>query len=164
MWPRPSTATCGTTCLSRVPNKFGVESNFGHCSMKLRIQGNSLRLRLTQPEVSELAGQGRVESRIEFAPRHSLTYAVESSPQAPSVSAHFRDNAIVVTVPATTVKDWAEGEQITIEGAQSANFQVLVEKDFQCLHKPEKRDPDAYPHPLASEQVTNQSPFRIKNR
>jgi hypothetical protein len=28
-------------------------------------------------------------------------------------------------------------------------LQILVEKDFQCLHKPGERDPDAYPHPLA---------------
>ena len=36
--------------------------------MKLRIQGNSLRLRLTQKEVACLRDRGCVESLIEFSP------------------------------------------------------------------------------------------------
>jgi hypothetical protein len=42
--------------------------------MKLRIQGNSLRLRLTQKEVARVRNGGLVESVIEFAPGRSLAY------------------------------------------------------------------------------------------
>ena len=72
--------------------------------MKLRIQGNSLRLRLTRSEVAELRDAGRVESRLEFAPGHSLAYSVESSPLAASVTANFDGHAIRVTVPATLMR------------------------------------------------------------
>ena len=42
-----------------------------------------------------------------------------------------------------------EGEQ-PIE--RDAVLTILVEKDFQCLHKTEaEKDPDAFPHPLAEE-------------
>ena len=117
--------------------------------MKLRIQGNSLRLRLTRAEVAELRTSGRVESSIEFAPGRPLAYALEGSPTALSTSANFDGRAIVVTVPAPHLKEWVESERVSIEGPAQASLQLLIEKDFQCLHKPEQIEPDAYPHPLA---------------
>ena len=45
--------------------------------MKLRIQGNSLRLRLTQKEVAQLCEWGRVESVVEFSPGQELVYLLE---------------------------------------------------------------------------------------
>lgn len=118
--------------------------------MKLRIQGNSLRLRLTQTEVARLHASGHVESCIEFAPGRVLTYALEGSPQARSVTASYDGSAILVRLPAPLMKDWAEGDQVSIAGASQASLQLLIEKDFKCLHKPDQQDPDAYPHPLAS--------------
>ena len=118
--------------------------------MKLRIQGNSLRLRLTQTEVAQLLDTGRVESHLEFAPGISLAYAVEGSTQADALSASFDGHAILMAVPSTLLKEWAEGDQVSIEGASQTRMQLLIEKDFQCLHKPGQRDPDAYPNPLAS--------------
>lgn len=57
--------------------------------MKLRIQGNSLRLRLTQKEVAQLRDRGHVKSFIEFAPGHSLVYLQEghsTAAQSPPLS------------------------------------------------------------------------------
>src|SRR5208337_4503485 len=45
--------------------------------MKLRIHGNSLRLRLNRTEVAELAQSGRVENALEFGQRSKLIYSVE---------------------------------------------------------------------------------------
>lgn len=117
--------------------------------MKLRIQGNSLRLRLTRKEVAQLHDCGRVESSIEFAPGCSLAYALEGSPHATSVTASFDGRAILVAVPTPLITEWAEGDQVSIEGLPQAGVQLLIEKDFQCLHKPGHQDPDAYPNPLA---------------
>jgi hypothetical protein len=117
--------------------------------MKLRIQGNSLRLRLTRNEVAQLHDCGRIESSIEFGPGHTLAYALEGSPHAASVIASFDGRAIRVAVPTPLIMKWAEGDQVSIEGPRQAGVRVLIEKDFQCLHKPDQRDPDAYPNPLA---------------
>ncbi|PYV35725.1 MAG: hypothetical protein DMG22_01520 [Acidobacteria bacterium] len=117
--------------------------------MKLRIQGNSLRLRLTRKEVAQLHGRGRVESLIEFAPGRTLSYALEGSSGANAVGASFDGQAITVIVPKDQVAVWAEGEQVSIEGFDQAGVHLLIEKDFQCMHKPGHQDPDAYPNPLA---------------
>ena len=120
--------------------------------MKLRIQGNSLRLRLTRKEVAQLHDCGRVESSIEFAPGRTLVYALEGSSHAPSVTASFDGHAIIVAVPTPLLTEWAEGDRVSIEGPPEAGVQLLIEKDFQCLHKPGHQDPEAYPNPQASRE------------
>jgi len=116
--------------------------------MKLRIQGNLLRLRLTQTEVACLRDRGLVECAIRFPTGRALCYSVASSPQA-EVSVDYEGDSICVMLPRAVATAWAESSQVTIEGSRNSDVQILVEKDFQCLHKPSERDPEAYPHPLA---------------
>jgi hypothetical protein len=118
--------------------------------MKLRIQGNSIRLRLTQKEVTRVRNQGLVESVIEFAPGHSLAYLLEGSPNAETVSTTFDGRAIRVTIPMHQMTDWAESDQVGIEARSITGVELLVEKDFKCLHRSVEQEPDAYPHPLLS--------------
>jgi hypothetical protein len=118
--------------------------------MKLRIQGNSLRLRLTQKEVALVRNHGLVESHIEFTPGHSLAYLIEGSPNAEAMSATFDGHAIRVTIPMHEMTDWAESDQVGIEARSQSGVQLLLEKDFKCLHRSVEQEPDAYPHPLMS--------------
>ena len=118
--------------------------------MKLRIQGNSLRLRLTRNEVATLRDRGRVESLVQFSPGQELVYRLQSSPHAPSLTAAFDGQAIRVTVPAHVMTEWAGSDQVSIETLPPAGLHVLIEKDFQCLHGRGEQDLDAYSHPLMS--------------
>jgi hypothetical protein len=59
--------------------------------MKLRIQGNSLRLRLTQKDVAHLSDHGRVDSLIELSPGQALVYLLEGSFHTNSVDALSTD-------------------------------------------------------------------------
>lgn len=115
--------------------------------MKLRIQDNSLRLRLTQKEVARLSDQGSVESAIRFSQDHVLNYSVSVSADAEGVSVYYRDGSICVFLPRKIATAWAANDEVTIEAFDSG-VQILVEKDFQCLHRAAE-DPDGYPHPLA---------------
>ncbi len=45
--------------------------------MKLRIRGNSVRLRLTRGEVEDFDREGRVEDAAQFGPGARLAYALE---------------------------------------------------------------------------------------
>ena len=117
--------------------------------MKLRIQGNQVRFRLTQNEVTCLLEHGLVESAIRFPMGRELCYSVASLPHATEVSVDYLDDSIFVALPSPVVTEWAGSGQVSIEGPRSSSVEILVEKDFQCLHKPAERDPDAYPNPLA---------------
>lgn len=120
--------------------------------MKLRIRGNSLRLRLSQREVAELAEQGTVQDAISFAVGSRLVYALRASDDAPAPFAHLEGARIDVTLPASVARAWTSTDQVGIEAEQPLGdggvLRILVEKDFACL-KPRagEDDADAYPHP-----------------
>ena len=58
--------------------------------MKLRLQGNSVRLRLTRSEVERLRETGLVEESIEFGSGELLVYRLQSRREPGSVEATFR--------------------------------------------------------------------------
>ena len=118
--------------------------------MKLRIEGNALRLRLTQKEVACLHDCGFVECAIRFGQGRTLSYSVARLPDAAEISVNYDGDSIRVVFPCSVATAWAESSQVSIVGSRHLSVQVLVEKDFQCLHKPAERDPDSYRHPLAS--------------
>jgi hypothetical protein len=118
--------------------------------MKLRIQDNRVRLRLTQTEVARLRDHGRVCCEIRFASGRAFGYSVASSSEVAEVSVHYSGDSISVVVPLAAAIAWTDTDQVFIEGPRHGVVQVLVEKDFQCLHQPLDRDPDAFLHPLGA--------------
>ena len=116
--------------------------------MKLRIQDNSLRLRLTQKEVARLGDRGSVESAIRFSENRVLRYSVSASASAEGVCVRYEGDSICVFLHRAMAKLWAGNNEITIEASDSG-VHILVEKDFQCLHRSAASEPDNYPHPLA---------------
>ena len=113
--------------------------------MKLRIHAGSLRLRLSRSEIAGLAQTGRVEDSIGFAPGQSLAYALEIG-QGDSIQASFSGNRLTVVVPAVAALSWIESDQPGLEGGTTGA--IMVEKDFQCLHRGDAEDADAFPNPL----------------
>lgn len=119
--------------------------------MKLRIQNNSVRLRLTRTEVDRLARNGEVAAFTGFPGEQALRYAVKSGDPG-SVAARFEADAIVVTIPAAEVHDWAMSDRVSIRGSEPLtggdSLAILVEKDFACL-KPREGDDesDMFAHP-----------------
>jgi hypothetical protein len=118
--------------------------------MKLRIQGNSLRLRLNQSEVAQFSKTGFVEDSIQFAPGSALSYTLESMSSLREPKAAFTNGSLRIQVPGADATAWACSDRVGISGEQAIDsgkrLAILVEKDFQCTHG--DRDPDAYPNPL----------------
>lgn len=126
--------------------------------MKLRIKGDSIRLRLTQAEVRQLAKTGTVESTMHIAHGASLTYGIRAS-DLRQLAVEGDASEVVVLVPRDWIGPWADGDQVGFEGTQDAGegrelevgarqLAILVEKDFACLHK-RPDELDAFPNPLA---------------
>lgn len=125
--------------------------------MKLRIQDNSVRLRLTRSEVDRLSRDGSVSAAISFPGGSSLEYSVESSSMTGQPRADFSADRIVVQIPAPVVQKWAATEEVSIAGVQpldkNGELLILVEKDFACLAPRAGEDEtDMFPHPLKGEE------------
>ena len=116
--------------------------------MKLRIQGNSLRLRLTRSEVAGLHQHGAVEETAQFSAGGSLTYRIQKRDSAGGIQAELTDGTISVSIPAGGVEAWATSDQVSL-AAQDGVLKIAIEKDFRCLTRPreEEDEADAYPHP-----------------
>lgn len=117
--------------------------------MKLRLNGNTLRLRLNRAELANLATSGRVADSIAFGPGTRLVYSLEIDRSASKARAAYEPGQIRVLVPEADARDWISTDRVGIESAPSTGPSILIEKDFQCLHR-DADDPDAYPNPLAS--------------
>jgi hypothetical protein len=121
--------------------------------MKLRIKGPSLRLRLTQGEISALAEQGVVEERVPFAPDVTLVYRLRRDPNAREISASYQGSVLEIRVPEATAQHWCTSELVTLAHAQpvpEGALRITLEKDFACLAPREDEDEsDNFPHPDA---------------
>jgi hypothetical protein len=119
--------------------------------MKLRIRGDSLRLRLSQGEVIRLRETGEVGDCIHFGDR-SLDYVLVSA-DVDAPRARFEGDRIEVTLPRALAHGWASGDDVGIEAEQqlaSGTLRLLIEKDFRCLApRAGEEDTDGFPHPGA---------------
>jgi len=118
--------------------------------MKLRIKGNSLRLRLTRSEVQRLVEHGSVEETTAFADAVRFSYAVRLDASVHAVSAEYAAGRITVTVPEQEARQWAASELVGVYGEVATADGVLtcaVEKDFSCIDRDDPADADAFPNP-----------------
>lgn len=117
--------------------------------MKLRLLNNSARIRLSQTEVSTLIAENKVSSKTEF-PGNALNYEIVLSDIERDVRASFNEHLIVFTVAKNIAYEWANSNNAGIENTNQNNIHIIIEKDFQCLHKrPGENETDNFPNPLA---------------
>ncbi len=81
--------------------------------MKIRIKGNTVRYRLSKPEVTELGNSGRLEEQTDFL-TNTLVYAIQQSKKE-ELSADFSQNTITLYIPQTALQQWVNTEQVGIE-------------------------------------------------
>ena len=121
--------------------------------MKLRIKGNSIRLRLTQGELEEFQELGMVETTVKFGnmPSAQMNYILKRS-SGKQIEATFNLNKIIVNIPEGIAEKWITTAQVSLQEEMSINenesLLILVEKDFKCLkERPNEDESDLFPNP-----------------
>jgi hypothetical protein len=121
--------------------------------VKLRIQNNSIRLRLTQGEVRNLAAGRRIQQTTEFPASSKLITSIEPSTQIDEPSATFIGQYITLKIPTEMIRQWASSDQVGIEANRpldgGRSLHILIEKDFDCLHARDEDNIDTFPNPQA---------------
>lgn len=119
--------------------------------MKLRIKGPTLRLRLTQGEITALNEGGTVEERVPFAPEVRLVYRLRRDASARQIEATFRNGALEIRVPEAVARQWCTTELVTLTHEQptpEGSLRIVLEKDFACLApRTDEDESDNFPHP-----------------
>jgi hypothetical protein len=118
--------------------------------MKLRIKGNSLRLRLSKTDVQQLAETGRVSDKISFGVEQ-LIYSLKCAANIDKPEASFSINNIIVLIPAKFAAGWHANNVIGIDAVQNTGnnetLSILIEKDFQCIDETTEDQSDNYVNP-----------------
>lgn len=114
--------------------------------MKIRINKNSIRLRLSQNEVNTYIKSGKIYSACDFV-NGQLIYELNQS-DSNQVTANMTANKIVVSLPSKLIKSWDIDDRVGFDGTDTNGLYILVEKDFQCL-KPRlhEDESDLFPNP-----------------
>lgn len=120
--------------------------------MKLRIRGNTIRVRLSQSEVSAFGEHGFIEEITDFGHGQILVLALTSAANV-HPAATFINGTIEIKIPQDIVKSWAESDEVSI-AAQTETLKLLIEKDFKCLTPRDGDDDhDTFPHPRQNDSA-----------
>lgn len=125
--------------------------------MKIRINGNSVRLRLSKSEVEHFGKEGRIESSTSFG--GSIFHYVLSKTADDKMTANFENNTITVYLPETLATTWVNTEKVGYDANMDIGggdvLYLLLEKDFKCLDNSIEDQGDNYDNPLAAQFKTS---------
>ncbi len=122
--------------------------------MKLRIRGDSIRLRLTRREVERVGAGDAVAETTRLGAGAVFEYRLVPDAAAQVPVASLRAAVLEVRLPQAQARAWALGDEVGISASQpvggDAALDLLVEKDFACLApRPGEDESDMFEHPEA---------------
>jgi hypothetical protein len=121
--------------------------------MKLRIKGDSIRLRVSRSEVASLLNRERVEDTVHFsaAADSHLTYGLQFASQAEPIRIKWERQSVTVLLSDEQMTPWAMDTAVGIYGAADLGptrwLDVTVEKDFACLDRNDEDNFDTFANP-----------------
>ena len=121
--------------------------------MKLRILGNSIRLRLLRNEVSLLGDKQAVQETTRLGPGADalLRYSLTTHPNEDDIRISWKSGSLTVSLQQELAQELVDTERVSIAsnlrfGEEELN--VLIEKDFKCLTPRSGEDEsDSYENP-----------------
>ncbi len=103
--------------------------------MKIRIKGNSVRIRVSKSETEKFVTYGYLEERTLFG-NNTLTYAVKSV-EDKCMSAEFISGNITMHIPKHLIEEWASSNLVSLDYKMPLSIDktlhLLLEKDFKCI-------------------------------
>lgn len=120
--------------------------------MKIRIKDNSIRLRLTRPEVDRFGKEKYIEGRTAFGNSY-FTYAMRCE-DVQELSASLFENKITMHIPISIAETFIHTDIVGFQHDQifdnGEKLFLLFEKDYKCIDGEVLEDQsDNYENPSA---------------
>jgi hypothetical protein len=122
--------------------------------MKLRIKGNSLRLRVSRSELTRVLAGEEVAETIRFAaaPEAKLTYALARGTQTGAAIVRYQSQEVTVLLSEEQAQSWSQESEVgvytQVDIAPQGLLELIVEKDFACLDRSDADNQDTFVNPL----------------
>ena len=124
--------------------------------MKLRCNTDSIRLRLRRSEVEQLLRKGQVEELVRFGPERSFRYVLRITPLVDTILAQAHPFGMELSIPEQLGRQWCQSEMVGLKATQAISgqeeLQLLIEKDFPCVTRPDEDPADFF------EELAQQNP------
>ncbi|MCB0664621.1 MAG: hypothetical protein KDC80_02310 [Saprospiraceae bacterium] len=122
--------------------------------MKLRLKDNSIRIRLSMPEVDQLIQSGEISSQTMFPSLRALKTLIRVR-ELDQAEISIINNVIEAGLPKSQLAGWHENDQvgyswqISLDNGEQLVF--TIEKDFKCLtDRPGEDETSLFPNPSES--------------
>ena len=124
--------------------------------MKLRIRGNSIRLRLLRTEVDSLGRKEAIVETTRLGPgsNDKLSYSLHTHTHDARLQIHWNQGSLRVTISSELAQSLAHTEEVSVSEEivfDQEVLTVLIEKDFKCLTaRPGEDESDNFENPQES--------------
>lgn len=118
--------------------------------MKIRIKGNSVRMRITRSELDKIGTDGEITEKTEFG--HAALIYILKVADIDELYATFDNNTITMLVPRSFARQWVDTDRVGFEHnmdlGNGKKLFLLIEKDFKCLDETHEDQTDNFDNPL----------------
>ncbi|MFQ3364264.1 MAG: hypothetical protein ACI883_001240 [Candidatus Azotimanducaceae bacterium] len=125
--------------------------------MKLRMLGDSLRLRLTMSETQSIGEGQSVAETTSFPDGSVMAYVLSVAGEQVSagMAMHQGQHQLLIKIPLSLAEHWSHSTDVGLGGDEPLyidGLQILIEKDFDCV-SPRLGDEgrDTFPNPSHSD-------------
>ncbi len=101
--------------------------------MKLRIEGQTIRYRLSADDLKKFDTHDKLENRVYLTGDQSFTYILEKK-ESGEIEISFQNNTMTIRVSSMEVNDWINSKRVGLESSLDAGgsvLQIIIEKDLK---------------------------------
>ncbi len=102
--------------------------------MKLRLEKNTVKIRLSKESILKLHSDGFLEDQIMITEENFISYAVEIIDDIESCDLQFGSNTIEIGIPSVKAEKWIKSNQVAlkeeIETDNGDTVVLIIEEDL----------------------------------
>jgi hypothetical protein len=112
--------------------------------MKLRLEGNSIRLRVRKSDLTKLQKEGMINETLMFPNSLNFNYVLKTDSNAATIDAQLLAAAMTVSIPLSMATTWLNSDAVGLEHTLESGLFILIEKDFPCTDRPWEDTSDTF--------------------
>ena len=112
--------------------------------MKLRLEGNSIRLRVRKSDINALQKNEAISEALTFPNGDIFQYQLTINNTALDIDAQLINNILTISIPLSIATDWMQTDAVGIEKTLPNGLFILIEKDFPYTDRPWEDTSDTF--------------------
>jgi hypothetical protein len=112
--------------------------------MKLRLEGNSIRLRVRKSDLIKLQKEGAIKETLLFPNNTQFNYQLMTDNNSDTINAQLSAEGMTVLIPLSIATTWLRSDAVGLEQTLNSGLFILIEKDFPCTDRPWEDTSDTF--------------------